>query len=266
MSFILDALKKSENARQRQIGPAVAELPRRRYQSERPWWAFVVAGLLLVNIGVLTLVLARNRNEIEPVTTATAAPLVAGNLALATRQVPVDSPTAVPARSPQPLNQFEQLPLQPPPRNSGNSLAEEAAVPRDLARELATELAGDAAPLDAAGAAAQVQPAVVQPIQAPAVSPLASPPLPGAASGTARTAPEEVLPSIDELAASGRSFPAMRLDIHVFADKAAERFVFVNMRKYTEGQVMQEGPSIERITAEGVILNQQGLRFVLQRQ
>jgi general secretion pathway protein B len=253
MSFILDALKKSENARQRQIGPAVAELPRRRYQSERPWWAFVVAGLLLVNIGVLTLVLARNRNESEPVTTATAAPLVAGNMALAGRQLPPD----VPARNPPPINQFEQALVQPSPRSSGNSLAEEAAVPR--------ELAGEDPALDVADARSQNQPAVVQPVQAPAVSPLASAP-PAAPPRVARADPQEVLPSIDELAASGRSFPAMRLDIHVFADKSAERFVFVNMRKYSEGQVLQEGPSIERITEDGVILNQQGLRFVLQRQ
>src|SRR5689334_14256483 len=61
MSFILDALKKSENARQRQIGPAMAELPRRRRQSERPPWLWPVVALLVVNIGVLALVLLRKQ-------------------------------------------------------------------------------------------------------------------------------------------------------------------------------------------------------------
>ena len=43
MSFILDALKKSENERQRTIGPSLADAPARTPQSERPWWAVAVA-------------------------------------------------------------------------------------------------------------------------------------------------------------------------------------------------------------------------------
>ena len=246
MSFILDALKKSENARQRQIGPAMAELPRRRYQTERPWWAFAVAGLLLVNIGVLILVLARGRDRAEPVTTATAAPLVgsASNMAMASRQVPMQ-----PVRESLPPVQYEQEPIR-----GGNlrSLADEAAVARDLGGD------EEAAPTQLPA------PTAVQPIQAPAVAPLAG--APPATRAPAPKEPQEVLPSIDELAAAGRTFPPMRLDIHVFADTSAERFVFINMRKYTEGQTLQEGPAIERITEDGVVLNQQGLRFVLQRQ
>src|SRR5688572_23667192 len=119
MSFILDALKKSENARQRQIGPGRAELPRRRYQSDRPWWAFGVAGLLLVNVGVLILVLARNRDEIQPVAAATAAPIASGN--------------SVATPSPPPMTQFEQTPLQAAPRAPNvSSLADEAAIPAEL--------------------------------------------------------------------------------------------------------------------------------------
>jgi hypothetical protein len=38
------------------------------------------------------------------------------------------------------------------------------------------------------------------------------------------------------------------------------------MRKYTEGQALKEGPTLERITPDGAILNQQGLRFLLPRQ
>jgi general secretion pathway protein B len=106
----------------------------------------------------------------------------------------------------------------------------------------------------------------VRPVQAPAVAPLASTSPGPASAGRNSASQDEVLPTIGELQASGRSFPPMRLDIHSFADKPGERFVFVNMRKYGEGQTLQEGPAIERITSEGVILNQQGLRFLLPRQ
>ncbi len=53
MSFILDALKKSEAERQRQAGPALLEMrvaaPRRRW----PAWTLVVGVLLVVNVLVL---------------------------------------------------------------------------------------------------------------------------------------------------------------------------------------------------------------------
>ena len=54
MSFILDALKKSESDRQRQSSPALFEVkvaaPRRRF----PSWAIGLAVLLAINIAILT--------------------------------------------------------------------------------------------------------------------------------------------------------------------------------------------------------------------
>jgi general secretion pathway protein B len=78
---------------------------------------------------------------------------------------------------------------------------------------------------------------------------------------------EEVLPTISEMNLSGaQALPELHLDVHVFATRAAERFVYINMRKYHEGATLQEGPTIERIRRDGVILNYQGLRFLLPRQ
>jgi general secretion pathway protein B len=78
--------------------------------------------------------------------------------------------------------------------------------------------------------------------------------------------PAEVLPTLSDLAASGTNLPEMHLDIHVHSPVPAERFVFVNMRKYVEGQSLAEGPAVERITNEGVVLNHRGMRFLLPRQ
>ena len=75
-----------------------------------------------------------------------------------------------------------------------------------------------------------------------------------------------MLPTVRDLAAGGTTLPDLHLDIHVHSPTPAERFVFVNMRKYIEGQSLSEGPTIERITSDGVILNHQGLRFLLPRQ
>src|ERR1700730_11287192 len=50
MSFILDALKKSETDRQRQNGPALFEVRVAPPRSGLPLWAMGLAGLLAVNL------------------------------------------------------------------------------------------------------------------------------------------------------------------------------------------------------------------------
>jgi len=62
------------------------------------------------------------------------------------------------------------------------------------------------------------------------------------------------------------ALPDLHLDVHVFATQAAERFVYINMRKYHEGATLQEGPVLERIRRDGVVLNFHGVRFLLPRQ
>ena len=78
---------------------------------------------------------------------------------------------------------------------------------------------------------------------------------------------QEVLPSISEISLSGaQALPDLHLDVHVYATKPADRFVYINMRKYHEGAALQEGPTVERIRRDGVLLNYQGVRFILPRQ
>jgi general secretion pathway protein B len=95
MSFILDALKKSESERHRQSGPVLMDVriapPRRRI----PPWAWVIAAVLLVNLAVLSWVLwlsPSHRTETAPMATASAPALVAA---------PVATP-ATPAAAPDP--------------------------------------------------------------------------------------------------------------------------------------------------------------------
>ncbi len=101
----------------------------------------------------------------------------------------------------------------------------------------------------------------MRPIDAPAVAPATIPP-----QAQAQTASEEVLPTQMDLAAGGTALPEMHLDIHVYSARPADRFVFVNMQKYTEGQALKEGPTLERITTDGAVLNHRGMRFLLPRQ
>lgn len=71
MSFILDALRKSENSRLRQDHPAVFAgrlTPARRVF---PTWSLLLIALLVVNIGLVTFVLLRDGSVDAPVISST---------------------------------------------------------------------------------------------------------------------------------------------------------------------------------------------------
>jgi general secretion pathway protein B len=270
MSFILDALKKSENERQRTTGPSLAEVRVVRRNAERPWWVVAVAALLVVNLGVLLVVLLRN-GDAKPAQSAQAAPAPVQS-APPPRAAPQQSYNAQPA----PAQQYQYQQQQRPQQNYQQTVPTDPSV-RSLADE--ANGYGQGYPEDPANshlssaAAVPEGPPMVRQIEAPAVAPLPS----GAvfeakqaanapAAGSGALVGNETLPTLEDLTLSGTNLPDLHLDIHVNSQKPSERFVFVNMKKYLEGEVLKEGPTVERITSEGVILNQRGLRFLLPRQ
>jgi general secretion pathway protein B len=239
MSFILDALRKSENARQRHGGPALAEVPIYRRRESRPWWIGAVVALLLVNLVVLVVVLTRDNEPATPVA-ATPAPVPEPT-------APPPAPAATPAAAPAPV---AAQPAAAPPPAVTRSLADEAAGAVDLAHDPAAPATSSAAANVPEG------PPLVR-----SVPPAESNPF------TSQTEGNENLPNINELTGDrAANMPAMHIDIHVHSAKSAERFVFINMKKYIEGDTLSEGPLLERITTDGVILNQGGFRFILPRQ
>jgi general secretion pathway protein B len=66
MSFILDALKKSEAQRQRADAPALYEMKMAPPRRGVPVWLLVLGALLIVNIGVLSVVLLRGNHSAAP--------------------------------------------------------------------------------------------------------------------------------------------------------------------------------------------------------
>jgi general secretion pathway protein B len=255
MSFILDALKKSENERQRQIGPSLADIPMRRAKADRPWWAVAVAALLVVNLGVLIVVLTRNDKPDSPATVQPAPQ--SPPQTTPSQQQPRPAPQSSTPRAN--VSQAEIMGSPPRVDPSVRSLADEANADADLLPEEAM-----IDPALAGAATVPAGPPVVRQITPPNVAPL-----PAGSTFAARTrepAHEEMLPTHSSLTASGTNLPDMKLDIHVYSAQPAERFVFVNMRKYVEGQSLSEGPLLERITPDGAVLNQRGTRFLLPRQ
>jgi general secretion pathway protein B len=231
MSFILDALKKSEIERQRQSMPGLMDAPAALRRGRLPLWAILLGSLLAVNIVVLIIVLMRNAapSAVAPPVAAAAARHDGSTADI--KQPAVDehfSPLgAAPVYAP-------EIPVPPTETASSN---ESAPAPAALH----------------AGAPRAAPRAVHRP------DPVLTEEQP--------TDNDEVLPSINEINLTGaEALPEMHLDVHVYATKPADRFVYINMRKYHEGNTLQEGPVLERIRRDGVVLNYHGLRFILPRQ
>lgn len=240
MSFILDALRKSEHERQRQAGPAIAEMPIARAPSRLPVALAVLGALLAVNLAVLLYFMLRQD-----------APEVL-------REEPVEAASAVPAGpAPEPLPTAS---AGPPPA------ATAALVPAPTSREIRplTDEATMAEPM----APSQEAPAAPDPSLLPAPPVAAAP----AAVVTrvqppVATAQDDFVPRLDTLPAQATAGLApLNLDLHIYASDPAQRAAFINGRRYREGEKLPEGPEIVAITPEGVVLRHGGQRFLLPRQ
>jgi general secretion pathway protein B len=229
MSFILEALRKSEQERQRQAGPGFAELRPAMARPGFPIWAVALGALLAINLVVLVVVMMRREDT----------------------RIPVSMPTAATNSAPAPYTAA-------PPGTPA------LAAPVPLRTEMpADELYAGAQPEGpAARRARTAAPAPVEEAIEEAEPELQPPPR-GTPTGE-DSDPE--LPTINDVALQGANLPELHLDIHVYAAQPAERFVFLNNRKYREGAETPEGTKIERITRDGVVLNHRGVRFLLPRQ
>jgi len=238
MSFILDALKKSEAERQRQLGPMLLEVPEARPVRSLPRWAALV-GLVLVCCVVVLGWLAWRLVALSTVrsagTTAAAAPPSAPAAPAAPVRA-VSTPAGAAAVSGPVL---EAMPAAAPV--PGPAAGNRAPAP---------------APPVAAAAAPSANLVAENPADnSPAVAPDAGEP---AAGGNA-----DSLHSYSELSGT---VPQLRLDLHVYAARPADRYAFINMHKVREGDLTAEGVQVKQITREGVVLEFRGTEFLLGRQ
>ena len=202
MSFILDALRKSEKERQQSTVPGISDVPAVVHSTRIPTWAVVV--IVTLSAGVLFLGGAWWQDRDDDPDVAAARP--SGVLPQAGTVSPAPAPDAV----------------------------------RDLAREPTAETAAT--------------PTAQQPAVTPAPQAEPPPEIPTMVIGP---------PTMVELIADGMALPRLTLELHVYSAAPADRFVRINSASYREGEVLSDGPSVESITEEGVILDYRGQNFFL---
>lgn len=263
MSFILDALKKSESERQRQAGPALFEVkvapPRHRVAP----WAAVLGALLLVNLAVVGWMLVRS--SAGPGRKLLTTPVTAVSGPPASRGPSLPSPRAV-LQSASVASLSAAQPARAPNPAGGSQVA------RRRAQGTPAGPAGTPHAKSGTGNASPPSPGPSSTVDhnpadfAPAMEPASDRPA-RTSSGSVVHESEASLPSYHEIAAvPGADLPSLRLDLHVYARRPAQRFVFLNMVKLREGQALPNGVRVDRITPDGVILSYAGKRFVLHRK
>ncbi len=250
MSFILDALKKSENERQRQAGPGFAAVPESAAARPRNIWPVVVIALLAINLVVIGAIMLRDQEAAPAPATARqpaggAATADAGSTS-APRQIPVVPPVTTVPPVPAPRKPPETTPRpQVSTPTPGTEVAAETGRDRVI-RPLAEEAGAGVTPAPAA-----TRPTAVRPEPAPAE------PGPGASAAGD-------LPTANDLRLEGflTGIP-LHLDLHVYFPDSRRRVVFISGSKYREGDSVNGGPVIREIVPEGVILEERGRRYLL---
>ena len=209
MSFILDALKKSEAERQQKNTPGIASIPEGGRPRTASKWAWIIGVLLAANLAAIAYIMLEPGSDELPARQDQAG-------TTGTLETQTEDAEAIPAPR---MEQPSQAVVQTSP-----------PAPVETSREDPT-----------------MQPATREPDPVPTVA--------------------DGLASFNELRAQGiLQLPDLHLDIHVYSGTPAERFVFVNMSKYTENSTLAEGPTVREITPDGVVLDYLGTPFLLPRE
>jgi len=218
MSLILEALRKSERARQQTLSGQVSSVTPTLSHTRLPTpWVTLLGLVLVLNAVVLGFLLWR-ANQPPAGTPVVPAPVAA--------KASADTDRA-----------------------GLRSLAEEAAAsepvaqPSAVAASAANKTAVPAMTTPASQTVTHASQQAVAIQQSPASVPLLS------------TLPE----------AFQQSLPRLQIEVHSYSDKPADRFVIINMQRYVAGDTLKEGPKVIAVTADGVILDYNGTRFLLPR-
>jgi general secretion pathway protein B len=212
VSFILDALRKSEHERQRSEVPGLSQVPLATPQPQLPRWALGVIGVLVATV------------------------LALGGAWWQSLRAPADGTASAPT---------VERGVELPPPSSRSAAPQQAAPSRSLPEDGAASSLATAAGSGSAGAEAGMPTLSAPQAEAPSTP---------------------ALPSPAALAAEGILLPSLRLELHAFSAQPRERFVFINGRKYVEGDRLAEGPQVVSIEPTGAVLAHSGRRFMLVQE
>jgi general secretion pathway protein B len=238
MSYILDALKKAERERGLADVPtleAIHELPKSNHPGR--WTALGI--IIFCVLTVLLLFYPFNKKDSSP------APEIAG----ASQSPAIPSAMFLPA----------VVPSQPPQLTDNPALTLKKMVKKT---DIAISDPSSDAHLKKAkpDAARQVSsPKQTEPVSLEDVEDAAQSKLPFRNGESTSLIVQNKPISFQDTVAG------MSMSIHLYSENRAERMVFINGKKYFEGDSLEQGIFLESITPEGALLRSGGERVVLRQ-
>ena len=249
MSYILDALRKSDQLRRRGAAPTLLLGQTTAAAPKRPApLAYGVLALLLLGTGMaIGWLHPWQRQPLAPAPPPGAAKSPGAN------QAPAASLAMVPKPELQAQYSAPAAPLAAAPATPQVGTPAAAPVrlraPAAVKSESQSEGRQSAPPNTAAGAQTQA----AAPVRQPAL---------GTKRGAAAAAPAASTMSMAELpVAIQQELPSMSVSVHAYSGKPAERLVDINGHLLREGEDVAPGLRLEQITPEGMILSYKGYTF-----
>jgi general secretion pathway protein B len=251
MSYILDALRKSDQQRQRGAAPTLLAVQTTAAAPKQP--ALLAYGLLAVGLVGAGVVIGWLRPWQSEQATPVPEPMAAKPLESTPLQSTLPQPAPEPSESaalPKPESKLQNAaqPGQAAPTPS------ETAPQQKPKRKPKPELSArakpetDGAPRNAAAAAPKTtaEPALERPVD----------------TVVADAAGEQTVISMAELPSSIREeLPAMTISVHAYSSNPGARLLGMGNRILREGDFVAPGLQLEEITPEGMILRYKGYRF-----
>lgn len=269
MSYILNALRKSERERQAMVPDTVADRIFIHQPSRNKSSTLLIAGLIIINLGILVYFLGFSQKAPPPPMQSTT-PIV--------KQELPNSETAWPS----PAATGSSAPKTPPVSDIGKTqnpaplttLADKtAAVRKQPLKPVKPAIAPPPPTESAKPAAVKVEAAPKK--QTEPVKRIIPSPQPAAqtieAAGdtvekTARIQTRNDMPFLEDLPVEvSRSLPNLPINVFSYSSIPAERFVMIDMVKYIPGQRIKDQLELKEIREDSIVVGYDNHTFKIRR-
>ena len=248
MSYILDALKKSEEERKRGTVPDLLAVQDTRVQEQgkRHWWPYLLLVALALNAGIFLWWLIPWQSKKQDVTAYSS-----------TRQVTLPEKSADVESEPRkqtPVPSQDAPLVKPLPDKRVNDMPDRSVQAKPAEQRQAPNTSAPAVEVQGSHA---TSPSL--PLQAPVALPA---PSETNSSGKSTNAGGSMLYNLYELPSSiQQNLPAFSITAHIHTGDPASGMVKVNGQMMREGQELSPGLKLEEIIPDGVIFRYQNYRF-----
>ncbi len=245
MSYILDALRKSDQQRLRGAAPTLLMGQSTAVAPKQPaYWFYGLLALVLLGAGMMI-------GWLRPWQAEQSAPATA-------KVAAAKSPEA---GMPQSVTALTEVAPAPEARVQGAAPAAPAAAPVTAPTPVQVPVPAPLKSQPPASATAQVQGKPQDAVAAVSGKVAAVPQqLPGISAADSTPA-QNVLPLADLPLALQQELPPMTITVHAYSGRPGDRMVGINNRMLREGDNVAPGLKLEQITPEGMVFGYKGYSF-----